>query len=174
MNAILQCLINIDVFSSELMSNYEIIKLLNKIQAVNQIEDSAKSIMSMLEDEVTTLDSNESKNKDRETLYMCLCELLKAREALDMSLQVQSLKEVKNAISKEAIRFSGYQQNDAHEFLCQVLDQLKDDFLKFDKKYEENSEAIRNDKNNLKVVTMTNPIEDTFQFVVRHSVECKA
>ncbi len=125
----------------------------------------------MIEDEVTDFESN--KNIDQETLYVCLCGLLKAREAMNMSLQVQSLKEVKNAISKEATRFSGYQQNDAHEFLCQVLDQLKDDFLKFGKKYEENLGAIAEVKAKLTVSTMINPIEDTFQFVVRHSIECK-
>ena len=30
MNAILQCLLNIDIFSSELLSNYDIISIMNK------------------------------------------------------------------------------------------------------------------------------------------------
>lgn len=40
-----------------------------------------------------------------------MCELLKAREAHNDALQVQSLKEIKNTISQEATRFSGYQQH---------------------------------------------------------------
>ena len=40
-----------------------------------------------------------------------MCDLLKAREQHNESLKVQSLKEIKNAISKEATRFSGYQQH---------------------------------------------------------------
>ena len=40
-----------------------------------------------------------------------MCDLLKAREQHNESNQVKLLKEIKNAISKEATRFSGYQQH---------------------------------------------------------------
>ncbi|XP_047226998.1 ubiquitin carboxyl-terminal hydrolase 37 isoform X2 [Girardinichthys multiradiatus] len=43
------------------------------------------------------------------------------------------LRKVKNAISSTAERFSGNVQNDAHEFLSQCLDQLKDDVEKMNK-----------------------------------------
>ena len=40
-----------------------------------------------------------------------MCELLKARELRDESMKDKALKEIKNSISKEATRFSGYQQH---------------------------------------------------------------
>ncbi|KAM4730868.1 ubiquitin carboxyl-terminal hydrolase 37 [Anableps anableps] len=43
------------------------------------------------------------------------------------------LRKVKNAISSTAERFSGNVQNDAHEFLSQCLDQLKDDVERINK-----------------------------------------
>ncbi|XP_067459090.1 ubiquitin carboxyl-terminal hydrolase 37 [Thunnus thynnus] len=43
------------------------------------------------------------------------------------------LRKVKSAISSTAERFSGNMQNDAHEFLSQCLDQLKDDVEKMNK-----------------------------------------
>lgn len=44
-------------------------------------------------------------------MFSSLCDLYKARESNNESLQIQALKEVKNAISQEAIRFSGHQQH---------------------------------------------------------------
>lgn len=40
-----------------------------------------------------------------------MCELIKAREKHNETLKIQSLREVKNAISQEATRFSGHQQH---------------------------------------------------------------
>ena len=40
------------------------------------------------------------------------------------------LRGVKEAISSSAKRFSGNQQQDAHEFLLQVLDQLKEEVIR--------------------------------------------
>lgn len=45
------------------------------------------------------------------------------------------LRKVKSAISSTAERFSGNTQNDAHEFLSQCLDQLKDDVEKMNKNW---------------------------------------
>ncbi|XP_061579846.1 ubiquitin carboxyl-terminal hydrolase 37 isoform X1 [Cololabis saira] len=45
------------------------------------------------------------------------------------------LRKVKSAISSTAERFSGNMQNDAHEFLSQCLDQLKDDVEKMNKSW---------------------------------------
>lgn len=45
------------------------------------------------------------------------------------------LRKVKSAISSTAERFSGNMQNDAHEFLSQCLDQLKDDVEKMNRSW---------------------------------------
>ncbi|XP_061923525.1 ubiquitin carboxyl-terminal hydrolase 37 isoform X1 [Entelurus aequoreus] len=49
--------------------------------------------------------------------------------------QKDLLRKVKSAISSTAERFSGNTQNDAHEFLSQCLDQLKDDVEKINKSW---------------------------------------
>ncbi|KAM9850937.1 ubiquitin carboxyl-terminal hydrolase 37 [Aulostomus maculatus] len=51
------------------------------------------------------------------------------------------LRKVKSAISSTAERFSGNMQNDAHEFLSQCLDQLKDDVEKMNKSWTHESAA---------------------------------
>ncbi|XP_056435691.1 ubiquitin carboxyl-terminal hydrolase 37 isoform X2 [Gadus chalcogrammus] len=51
------------------------------------------------------------------------------------------LRKVKSAISATAERFSGYMQNDAHEFLSQCLDQLKEDVEKMNKSWKNEAAA---------------------------------
>ncbi|KAM4608577.1 ubiquitin carboxyl-terminal hydrolase 37 [Polymixia lowei] len=51
------------------------------------------------------------------------------------------LRKVKSAISSTAERFSGYMQNDAHEFLSQCLDQLKEDVEKMNKSWKNEAAA---------------------------------
>uniref|UniRef100_UPI003AAF3EB5 ubiquitin carboxyl-terminal hydrolase 37 isoform X1 n=1 Tax=Centroberyx gerrardi TaxID=166262 RepID=UPI003AAF3EB5 len=51
------------------------------------------------------------------------------------------LRKVKSAISSTAERFSGYMQNDAHEFLSQCLDQLKEDVEKMNKSWRNEAAA---------------------------------
>ncbi|KAG8000842.1 Ubiquitin carboxyl-terminal hydrolase 37 [Nibea albiflora] len=51
------------------------------------------------------------------------------------------LRKVKSAISSTAERFSGNMQNDAHEFLSQCLDQLKDDVEKMNKSWTNEAAA---------------------------------
>lgn len=51
------------------------------------------------------------------------------------------LRKVKSAISSTAERFSGNVQNDAHEFLSQCLDQLKDDVEKINKSWTNEAAA---------------------------------
>ncbi len=175
MNAILQCLLNIDVFSSELLSNYDLIKRVN--QLLSKREDESHEL-----DQESSKDEKENNmncvNSINDTLYLSFCELLKARESKNTndSEQInQSLKDVKSFISKESMRFCGYEQNDAHEFMCHVLDLLKDDFEKYYKKYNENKALIIKNLliSNLKIeFKLTNPIVDNFQFIVRHSIEC--
>ncbi|CAL8240625.1 unnamed protein product [Merluccius merluccius] len=52
------------------------------------------------------------------------------------------LRKVKSAISATAERFSGYMQNDAHEFLSQCLDQLKEDVEKMNKSWKNETTAV--------------------------------
>ncbi|CAL8266200.1 unnamed protein product [Lota lota] len=52
------------------------------------------------------------------------------------------LRKVKSAISATAERFSGYMQNDAHEFLSQCLDQLKEDVEKMNKSWKNEATAV--------------------------------
>ena len=52
-----------------------------------------------------------------------------------------ALRRVKNAISQAADRFSGYAQHDAHELLCQCLDQLKEDLYNETRKKLENTDS---------------------------------
>jgi hypothetical protein len=49
---------------------------------------------------------------------------------------------------------------DAHEFLCQLLDQLKDDMDKINKQL-----ALP--------ISFANSVVDNFQFEVTHAIECK-
>ncbi|KAJ8320585.1 hypothetical protein KUTeg_002172 [Tegillarca granosa] len=81
------------------------------------------------------------------------------------------LKNVKAAISSSAKRFSGYQQHDAHEFLGQVLDQLKEEVNKIlkstpsphrdgtDKEYNTSHDCV-------------NPTYQNFEFEVQHTITC--
>ncbi|KAM3862486.1 ubiquitin carboxyl-terminal hydrolase 37 [Diretmus argenteus] len=52
------------------------------------------------------------------------------------------LRKVKSAISSTAERFSGYMQNDAHEFLSQCLDQLKEDVEKMNKSWRNEAASL--------------------------------
>lgn len=85
------------------------------------------------------------------------------------------LKKVKNAISATAERFSGYVQNDAHEFLSQCLDQLKEDMEKLNKTWK--TEPVLGEENSpdtsaTKVFTC--PVITNLEFEVQHSIICKA
>jgi hypothetical protein len=77
MNAILQCLLNIDLFLNDLIFTKQ------------QINDKLT----------------------QNCLYSSLCELYQLKELNNENMQIQALKEVKNAISQEATRFSGHQQH---------------------------------------------------------------
>ncbi|XP_071510622.1 ubiquitin carboxyl-terminal hydrolase 37-like [Diadema antillarum] len=62
------------------------------------------------------------------SLYRALSRLLFVKERGKGSTEIEvQLQRVKAAISATATRFSGCMQHDAHEFLCQCLDQLKED-----------------------------------------------
>ncbi|OXB77116.1 UNVERIFIED_CONTAM: hypothetical protein H355_007763 [Colinus virginianus] len=94
-------------------------------------------------------------------------------------IKKELLKKVKSAISATAERFSGYMQNDAHEFLSQCLDQLKEDMEKLNKTWK--SEPVPNDDSSpgrasddlsaTKVYTC--PVISNLEFEVQHSIICK-
>uniref|UniRef100_A0A667ZZW6 Ubiquitin carboxyl-terminal hydrolase n=1 Tax=Myripristis murdjan TaxID=586833 RepID=A0A667ZZW6_9TELE len=78
------------------------------------------------------------------------------------------LRKVKNAISSTAERFSGYMQNDAHEFLSQCLDQLKEDVEKMNKSWRnEPGEEVDTSR------VYTCPVVVNMEFEVQHTITCK-
>ncbi|XP_057614889.1 ubiquitin carboxyl-terminal hydrolase 37 isoform X2 [Chionomys nivalis] len=101
--------------------------------------------------------------------------LLIKKDISNSETKKELLKKVKNAISATAERFSGYVQNDAHEFLSQCLDQLKEDMEKLNKTWK--TEPILGEENSpdasaTKVFTC--PVIANLEFEVQHSIICKA
>nr|XP_048314972.1 ubiquitin carboxyl-terminal hydrolase 37 isoform X3 [Myodes glareolus] len=101
--------------------------------------------------------------------------LLIKKDSSNSETKKELLKKVKNAISTTAERFSGYVQNDAHEFLSQCLDQLKEDMEKLNKTWK--TEPILGEENPpdasaTKVFTC--PVIANLEFEVQHSIICKA
>ncbi|XP_057286183.1 ubiquitin carboxyl-terminal hydrolase 37 isoform X3 [Pezoporus wallicus] len=105
--------------------------------------------------------------------------LLAKKDVCSPEVKKELLKKVKSAISATAERFSGYMQNDAHEFLSQCLDQLKEDMEKLNKTWK--SEPVPNEENSpgrasddlsaTKVYTC--PVISNLEFEVQHSIICK-
>ncbi|MEQ2270434.1 Ubiquitin carboxyl-terminal hydrolase 37 [Xenotaenia resolanae] len=101
------------------------------------------------------------------------------------------LRKVKNAISSTAERFSGNVQNDAHEFLSQCLDQLKDDVEKMNKNLtndtaaSSSSSALSENAAEAAAVKVepgdeadtsriyTCPVAVNMEFEVQHTITCK-
>ncbi|XP_029386445.1 ubiquitin carboxyl-terminal hydrolase 37 [Echeneis naucrates] len=101
------------------------------------------------------------------------------------------LRKVKSAISSTAERFSGNMQNDAHEFLSQCLDQLKDDVEKMNKTWtnealassssgvcENGQEAMSStvgqpgeEVDTSRIYTC--PVAVNMEFEVQHTITCK-
>ncbi|KAF7241912.1 Ubiquitin carboxyl-terminal hydrolase 37 [Varanus komodoensis] len=105
--------------------------------------------------------------------------LLARKDACSPEVKKDLLKKVKNAISATAERFSGYMQNDAHEFLSQCLDQLKEDMEKLNKTWK--SESVSGEDNSLGRIcddlsatkVYTCPVITNLEFEVQHSIICK-
>ncbi|XP_055967594.1 ubiquitin carboxyl-terminal hydrolase 37 isoform X2 [Sorex fumeus] len=101
--------------------------------------------------------------------------LLVKKDICNSETKKDLLKKVKNAISATAERFSGYMQNDAHEFLSQCLDQLKEDMEKLNKTWK--TESIPGEENSPDVSATrvyTCPVITNLEFEVQHSIICKA
>uniref|UniRef100_A0A3P8WGD3 Ubiquitin carboxyl-terminal hydrolase n=1 Tax=Cynoglossus semilaevis TaxID=244447 RepID=A0A3P8WGD3_CYNSE len=96
------------------------------------------------------------------------------------------LRKVKSAISSTAERFSGNMQNDAHEFLSQCLDQLKDDIEKMNKNEastslstlssscESGHESTTEPGEEADITRIyTCPVAVNMEFEVQHTIVCK-
>uniref|UniRef100_A0A7N8XKQ2 Ubiquitin carboxyl-terminal hydrolase n=1 Tax=Mastacembelus armatus TaxID=205130 RepID=A0A7N8XKQ2_9TELE len=102
------------------------------------------------------------------------------------------LRKVKSAISSTAERFSGNMQNDAHEFLSQCLDQLKDDVEKMNKSWTNEATALSSSvvsENGKEATSLalkaepgeevdtsriyTCPVAVNMEFEVQHTITCK-
>ncbi|XP_053142723.1 ubiquitin carboxyl-terminal hydrolase 37 isoform X2 [Hemicordylus capensis] len=105
--------------------------------------------------------------------------LLAKKDVYSPEVKKDLLKKVKNAISATAERFSGYMQNDAHEFLSQCLDQLKEDMEKVNKTCKsepvsgEDSSVGRTSDDLSATRVYTCPIITNLEFEVQHSIICK-
>ncbi|XP_061697784.1 ubiquitin carboxyl-terminal hydrolase 37 [Syngnathoides biaculeatus] len=104
--------------------------------------------------------------------------------------QKDLLRKVKSAISSTAERFSGNMQNDAHEFLSQCLDQLKDDVEKMNKNWTNEASASSSSYSSLMFESTheakadlgeeadtsriyTCPVAVNMEFEVQHTITCK-
>ncbi|XP_032222753.2 ubiquitin carboxyl-terminal hydrolase 37 isoform X1 [Nematostella vectensis] len=86
------------------------------------------------------------------------------RNKCELDVQRMHLRKFKRQISEAATRFSGNLQHDAHEFLCQVLDQLKDDVLK----------PLTESPSDGKQVNVLCPVTRNFECCVLHTITCKS
>lgn len=105
--------------------------------------------------------------------------LLAKKDVCSAEMKKELLKKVKSAISATAERFSGYMQNDAHEFLSQCLDQLKEDMGKLNKTWKAELSS-GDDASGVKAVddlaatrVYTCPVINNFEFEAQHSIICK-
>ncbi|XP_022102981.1 ubiquitin carboxyl-terminal hydrolase 37-like [Acanthaster planci] len=112
----------------------------------------------------------------KDSLYKALASLFFAKQRNQSPDRVGThLRRVKQAISSTATRFSGFMQHDAQEFLCQCLDQLKEDWEEAKQKTDappgdrspqtEGKESLEDPH--------PCPVVQNFEFEVLHSIVCK-
>ncbi|XP_008247263.3 ubiquitin carboxyl-terminal hydrolase 29 [Oryctolagus cuniculus] len=119
-------------------------------------------------------------NIPSDVLIMPLSMLLALKDICNLETSQDLLRDIKNAISAVAEIFSGNMQNDAHEFLCQCLDQLKSDFEKVNTIWKTRREA--GDENSppellagdAATKVFVCPVASNFEFELQDYVICKA
>ncbi|XP_051565756.1 ubiquitin carboxyl-terminal hydrolase 37 [Myxocyprinus asiaticus] len=106
--------------------------------------------------------------------------LLAKKDISSPEVKKDLLRRVKNAISSTAERFSGYMQNDAHEFLSQCLDQLKEDVEKINKSWK-NEPSVWEEPQRARLAEeadtsriYTCPVTVNMEFEVQHTITCKS
>ncbi|KAI1899452.1 hypothetical protein AGOR_G00061940 [Albula goreensis] len=105
--------------------------------------------------------------------------LLAKKDTCSPEMKKDLLRRVKSAISSTAERFSGYMQNDAHEFLSQCLDQLKEDVEKVNKSWknelqsweEPQGSRLGEEPDTSRIYTC--PVAANMEFEVQHTISCK-
>ncbi|XP_072117165.1 LOW QUALITY PROTEIN: ubiquitin carboxyl-terminal hydrolase 37-like [Mobula birostris] len=113
------------------------------------------------------------------TLLKRFVQLMVKKDNCSLEVKKELLKKVKSAISATAERFSGYVQNDAHEFLSQCLDQLKEDMEKLNKTWK--NEPVAGDESPAGRVcheagaarVYACPVICNVEFEVLHTISCK-
>ncbi|XP_045388475.1 ubiquitin carboxyl-terminal hydrolase 29 [Lemur catta] len=115
-----------------------------------------------------------------DSVIMSLSMLFALKNICDRQTQEELLVNVKNAISAVAEVFSGNMQNDAHEFLGQCLDQLKEDIkklnsvLKTERETGDENSSPRMYAGNALTKLFVCPVVANFEFELQLSIICKA
>ncbi|CAM9286115.1 unnamed protein product [Lampetra planeri] len=111
------------------------------------------------------------------SLLRRLAHLLSKKDVCTMDYKKELLKRVKTAISASAERFSGYAQNDAHEFLSQCLDQLKEDVERLNKKWRlepaQGESPKPSQTDSASDMPYTCPVAANMEFEVLHTITCR-
>ncbi|KAM9226196.1 ubiquitin carboxyl-terminal hydrolase 29 [Dugong dugon] len=115
-----------------------------------------------------------------DALIMCFSQLLVLKDLCNTETKRELLVNIKNSISSVAAIFSGNMQNDAHEFLSQCLDQMKEDMEKLNITYKtkrETGEEISHPQISAAYAStkvFVCPVVANFEFELQRSIICKA
>ncbi|CAH1790003.1 unnamed protein product [Owenia fusiformis] len=137
---------------------------------MNAILQALSSLESFTKD-LSTGYKTHSRTLDNSSLYSTVAHLFAAQKKLGLSTERRKglLSNVKQAITKSAKRFSGYAQHDAHEFLGQLIDQLKEDCLRLEQSTPSPSVKLSSPPESSH---HPNPTTDNFEFQIEHTIKC--
>uniref|UniRef100_A0A8C3YEU4 Ubiquitin carboxyl-terminal hydrolase n=1 Tax=Catagonus wagneri TaxID=51154 RepID=A0A8C3YEU4_9CETA len=115
-----------------------------------------------------------------DALSMCLVQLLVLKDIYNIKIKERLLVNIKKTISTVAEIFSDNIQNDAHEFLGQCLDQMKENMEKLNTIWETKLESEQGDSpqqvltSNTATKVLVCPVITNFEFELLRSIVCKA